>query len=311
MNMKKIDASKSVWYARYNPFYIEDMILPPTMKDTLQKAVDSQKLKHYGLFSTEGGLGKSALCHAIIKEVNGEALWINASIDRGIDIMRGKIGKFASQQSFDDNKKIVVMDEFDNFSQDGQAAFRGFIDEFGANCCFIFTGNHKEKIIPQLLQRLECYDFASFPKKDMVKPIYDRLTWILENENIKSEQKDVVTIINTFYPSIRAMIGALDKFSVDGVLTVSEQELDVANVYGDIVSLMNPASYFDMITEVNKLASPNNMYSYLYKHADTLFKVQNYPKIIILLAKYEYESGQSRDKHLQLGACLTQIMPLK
>lgn len=310
-NMSKIDESKSVWYHRYTPFTIQDMILPIAMKERLQKAVKKQKLKHYGFFSNMGGLGKSALCHAIIKEVDGEALWINASIDRGIDVMRTKIGKFASQTSFSDNAKIVIMDEFDNFSQDGQKAFRGFIDEFGTNCTFIFTGNHPEKIIPQLLQRLETYDFAEFPKAEIVKPIFNRLTFILENENVTYEQKDVLAIITTYYPSIRAMIGALDKFSEDGVLKVSESQLDVQSTYNHIIDLMAPNSYFDMITEANKLASPNNMYSFIYKNAETLFPMQNYPKIVITVAQYEFQSLQSRDKHLQLGACLTALMPLK
>jgi len=309
--MTKIDNSKSVWYAKYNPFTINDMILPSKMKSKIQEYVTKQNILHLGLFSNVGGLGKSALCHAIIKEMGGEALWVNASIDRGIDVMRGRIKKFASQQSFDDNKKVVIMDEFDNFSADGQAAFRGFIDEFGSNCCFIFTGNHKEKIIEPLLTRLEVYDFAEFPKKEMVKPVFFRLEYILKNEEVEYQQKDIVTIINTYYPSIRSMIGAIQKFTMDGVLTINEDDLDVQNAYSGIVDLMKPDTYFDMVQEVNKLASPNNLYSYLYKNADTFFKMQNYPKIIILLAKYEFESLNSRDKHLQLVACLSQIMPLK
>lgn len=311
--MKKIDESKSVWYAKYNPHCIEDMILPVRMKDNIQKAVNSQKLKHYGLFSNMGGLGKSALCHAIIKEIDGEALWVNASKDRGINVVEagGRIAKFAAQGSFDDKIKIVVMDEFDNFTPDGQKAFRGFIDEYGSNCTFIFTGNYKEKIIEQLLTRMEVYDFAEFPKKEMLKPIYNRLTYILENENVTYEQKDVLAVMTTFYPSIRQMIGALDQYSNDGVFSVTAEELDNQSAYSDIVKLMTPNTYFDMVLEVNKLSSPNNLYSYLYQNCDKLFPLQHYPKIIILLAKYEYESLGSREKHLQLTACLSQIMQFK
>lgn len=308
--MKKIDENKSVWYAKYNPFFVEDMILPPKMKETIQKAVNTQKLKHYGFFSNKGGLGKSALCHAIIKEVNGEALWVNASKDRGIDVVKtgGLIAKFASQGSFDDKVKIVIMDEFDNFTPDGQKAFRGFIDEYGSNCTFIFTGNYKEKIIEQLLGRMEVYDFADFPKQEMVKPIYERLTYILENENVKWEQKDVLAVMTSYYPSIREMIGSLDKFTIDGVLTINKDDLDAQSSYTNVIKLMKPTTYFEMVQEINKLTSPNNMYNFLYTNADKLFPIQFYPQIIPILAQYEFQSIQSRDKHLQLNACLTQLM---
>lgn len=309
--MKKINTNSSVLYAKYNPYFISDMILPIRMKSTLQKAVTTQKLKHYGLFSTQGGLGKSALCHAIIREIGGEAMWINASIDRGIDVMRGKIGKFASSSSFDDNVKIVVMDEFDNFSKDGQAAFRGFIDEFGSNCCFIFTGNHQEKIIEPLLTRLEVYDFANFKKKEMVKPIFNRLEFILKNEKIEYIQKDIITIMNSFYPSIREMIGAIDQFSISGKLEFTESDLDTQNVYEDILKLLSPLTFFDMIKKVNELSSPNNMYSFLYKNAHKHFKLKHYPEIIRLLAKYEAQSSGSRCKHLQLSGCLTSILQFR
>ena len=144
--MKIIDKSKSVWYEKFKPHCIDDLIIPAQIKDKLRIYVQKQDLPNIGLFSSNPGTGKSSTAHAIIKEINGEAKWINASMEKGIDVLRGTIAKFASQTSFDDKIKILVMDEFDHFSKDGQAAFRGFIDEFSSNCRFIFTGNYKEKI---------------------------------------------------------------------------------------------------------------------------------------------------------------------
>ncbi len=111
----KIDQTKSIFYEKYKPSSIEDLVLPQEIKTKLFNYVKTQNIPNLGLFSSNPGTGKSSTAHAIIKEINGEALWINASIDKGIDILRGKIQKFASQNSFDDNIKIVVMDEFDHF----------------------------------------------------------------------------------------------------------------------------------------------------------------------------------------------------
>jgi DNA polymerase III delta prime subunit len=309
--MKIVDKSKSVWYERYKPACVEDLVIPAEIKDKLTKYVASQDIPNIGLFSSNPGTGKSSTAHAIIKEIGGEALWINASMEKGIDVLRGKVGKFASQSSFDDNIKIVVMDEFDHFSKDGQAAFRGFIDEFSENCRFIFTGNYKEKIIQPLLDRLEVYDFNSFSKEEMVKPIFERLRFILDNENVNYDPKTLVPVINTYYPRIRSMVGALQKFSKDGSFEVSERELDDVNVFDKVMQTVSPSTYTEMITEVNKLNGPDNMYTYLYNNAAKYFQPNVYPNVVITIAKYQAMSEQVRDKNLNLAACLTELMKIK
>jgi DNA polymerase III delta prime subunit len=309
--MKNVDMSKSVWYERYKPSCIEDLVIPQEIKSKLSTYVKTQDIPNIGLFSSNPGTGKSSTAHAIIKEIGGEALWINASMEKGIDVLRGKVQKFASQSAFDDNIKIVVMDEFDHFSKDGQAAFRGFIDEFSVNCRFIFTGNYKEKIIQPLLDRLEVYDFNAFSKEEMIKPIFERLKFILGNENVTYDPKNLVPIINTYYPRIRSMVGALQKFSKDGEFRVNEHELDDVNVFDKVMQWVNPNSYTEMITEVNKLNGPDNMYTYLYNNAAKYFAPQHYPMVVVTIAKYQHMSDSVRDKNLNLAACLTELMKVK
>jgi len=307
----KIDQTKSIFYEKYKPSSIEDLVLPQEIKTKLFNYVKTQNIPNLGLFSSNPGTGKSSTAHAIIKEINGEALWINASIDKGIDILRGKIQKFASQNSFDDNIKIVVMDEFDHFSKDGQAAYRGFIDEFSQNCRFVFTGNYKEKIIQPLLDRLEIYDFNSFSKQELVKPIFERLKFILDSENITYDPKSLVPVINTYYPRIRSMVGALQKFSKDGQFQVSEHELDDVNSFDIIMSKLEPSSYKELIIEVNKLNAPDNFYSFLYNNASKYFDSSKYPNVVLIIAKYQHMSDSVRDKNLNLAAALTELMKIK
>lgn len=309
--MKKVDMSKSVFYEKYKPHYVDDLVLPESTLVKLREYVENKDIPNLGLFSSDPGTGKSSTAHALIKDIGGEALWINASMEKGIDVLRGKVGKFAAQTSFDDNIKIVVMDEFDHFSKDGQAAFRGFIDEFSQNCRFIFTGNYKEKIIQPLLDRLEVYDYNSFSKKDMVKPIFERLKFILNNEGTTFEDKDLVPIINTHYPSIRSMIGALQKFTDDGKFVLNEKELDNLNVFDTVMSKVSVQTFTDMIIEVNKLNSPDNMYSFLYNNSGKYFKPEVYPQVVLTIAKYQEMASNVRDKHLNLSACLTELSKLR
>ena len=307
--MKKIGNS-SIWYERYKPQTIEDLILPQEFKDKLNKMAENKDFPNMGFFSSTPGTGKSSVCNAILKELNCEALWINGSMESGIDVLRGKIQKFATTGSMNDELKYVVIDEADYLNANStQPAFRGFLDEFSDNCRFIFTGNYKEKIIEPLLTRLHCFDYDSFDKTVMIKPIFERLKFILENEGIQYDPKDLVPVINTYYPSIRNMIGTLQKLSSDGTFRLAD--LDDTNIYDNVMKVVTPSTYLDMIAEVNKLNAPDNMFSYIYKNASKYFSPGNYPKVIVTIAKYQHMSSTVRDKNLNLCACLTELCPLR
>jgi len=267
--------------------------------------------RYYSEGISSHNTGKSSTANAILKEIGGEALWINASMEKGIDVLRGKILNFASQSSFDDSVKIVVMDEVDNISRDAQFAYRGFCDEYSQNCRFIFTGNYKEKIIQPLLDRMELYDFNSFRKEDMIKPIFERLKFILENENITFNPKHLIPIINTHYPSIRSMVGAIQKYSNNGQFVLNESELDNINAFDQVMEMLTPTTYTELIQQVNRLNAPDNMFTFLYKNANTFFKPEVYPNVIVIVAKYQAMADGVRDKQLNLAACLTELMPLK
>lgn len=107
----KVMKNQSIWYERYKPQRVDDVILPKSILDKFKGYVQNQDIPAIGLFSSLPGTGKSSLANAIITELGSESLWINASMERGIDVLRGRIQKFASQSSFDGNIKMVVMDE--------------------------------------------------------------------------------------------------------------------------------------------------------------------------------------------------------
>ena len=310
--MKKINDKNTVWYEKYKPMLVDDLILPQDLRDKLQKMVREKDLPNLGLFSSVPGTGKSCTCNAILTELGCESIWINGSLENGIDTLRGKIAKFASQSSFDGELKYVVIDEADYLNSNStQPAFRGFMDEFSSNVRFIFTGNYKEKIIEPLLTRLQIIDYELFKKEDMVKEIFGRLKFILENENISFDPKSLVPVINTYYPSIRSMIGTIQKFSNNGEFKISEAELDDTNVFSKIVSLMSPSTFTEMIAEVNKLNAPEGMFSFLYKNYAELFKQDQIPGAIVTIAKYQHMSSSVRDKNLNLGAALTELLRFK
>lgn len=294
----------SIWYEKYAPKTLDDVILPDGIKSQLKKWVSEGKLPNLGFWSQLPGLGKSSTCKAIIQTMGADALFINASLEKGIDMLRSKILQFASSNSLSDDPKIVVLDEADNITRDAQAAFRGFLDEFSGNCSFIFTGNYKSKMIEPLLDRLQNYDFASFSQQEMVKPIFEKLKFITESEGVQFDdtvKTNIVKIIQNCYPRIRNMIGCLQRSLTNGTFEVESEGTN----FDEIVQTMRNKDYQTLLSQVNSLPNPDAMFEYLYKNV-TMFS--NLPQAVLVLAKGQFQAEQVRDKNLNLAAVLVELM---
>lgn len=298
-----------VWYEKYRPSNLDDLILPGGIKEKLKGYLKDGGfgMPHLGLFSRTPGTGKSSLAKVILLETSAEALWINASLDKGIDVLRTKIQRFSATAPLREAVKIVVMDEFDHFSRDGQAAFRGFIDEFGKNVRFIFTGNYKENIIEPLLDRLEVYDFNQFNKEEMVKPIFERLCFILDSEGISYNRQDVANIIRINYPRIRKMIGDCGLNIRNGELTTTADNTSLDELCDNIKN----KRYEETIKQVYSMGSTDHLYTYFGSNIDKLVnKVENKINAYIILAKYQNMHQTAKDRHLNLCGCCCELMKL-
>ena len=305
----KFNPSHTIWMEKYRPQQTEDLILPPSVKEKFMQYAKNEDIPNLGLWSHNPGTGKTSTATALIKEINGEALFINASMENGIDLLRSKIQNFASTTAFDGKIKVVVLDEVDNLSQSAQYAFRNLIESFALNCRFILTGNFKEKMLEPLLDRLENYDFNNFSKQDLVKPMFERLKFILENEKVEYDQQDLVPIINTYYPSLRGMIGALQKLSHNGKLVVTQGALDKTDEYMQIINLIKKKDFNALINAVNDLNNPDNLYTFMFKHISE-FDKNKLPQVTMILAKYQFQSSSVRDKNLNLAACAFELLQL-
>lgn len=294
----------SVWFEKYTPKTIEDVILPANIKNFLIDAVNKQKLPNLGFWSCTPGLGKTCTAKALITSMNADGVVLNASLEKGIDVLRSKIFQFASSCSVSGSPKVVVMDESDHITPDAQAAFRGFLDDFSCNCTFIFTGNYKTKMIEPLLNRLQNIDFAEFDKREIVPEILKKLKYILQQENVpvtENTDRNIAEIIRAHYPSIRGMICSLQQI-------VQENSFDVkiqTSNFDTVIETLRNKDYMQMLQEVNALSNPDSMIEYLYKRIDMF---NNVPQAICVLAKYQYQTAFARDKYLNMSACLVELM---
>lgn len=300
--------TEKVLFEKYKPLTLDELVIPETLRVKIRGYLegDGYNLPHLGLFSRQPGTGKSSLAKIIINTLEAECIWINASKERSIDTLRGKIQMFCSQKPLRDTIKIVVMDEFDNFSIDGQSAFRGFLDEFTDDVRFIFTGNYTAKILEPLLNRMTVYEFDNFSRQEILPQIAHRLKYILDSEGIAYEKADLVSIVKDKYPSIRAMIGAIDRYSVNGELKYQQESFQ--DQYNAIIEGIREQNFDVVRSKCYSMEAVDPFYSYVAEHMDGLkIPKKNHINVAIILGKYSYQSSTVRDKHLNLLACVAEL----
>jgi len=309
--MKKVSQNESVWYRKYRPRTIDDVILPKEMKETFKKYIENEDFPHILLSSPNPGTGKSSLSFSIVEDLNADVKVINGSQDNGIDTFREEVKHFITSGSLDDSKKIVLVDESCGLSQSAQKNLRGMIEEFSSSTTFIFTCNYIDNIIEPLQNRFVIYDFDEIyvkHKKDIGKQILDRLKFILDNENVEYDVKDLMPIITNNYPSVRAMVGVLQKSVQNGKLVIDENLISLNSKLDKILNYTKEKNFKSIKEELNKMSNVDSIYSYTYKNLDNLFKEESIPQIVITTAKYQDMSSHARDKQITAGAFCVELM---
>lgn len=305
----KTNDNEILWYEKYRPQLIRDMILPDDIRTKFQQQVDKKNFTNMLFVSQTPGTGKSSCANAMAKESGIDTLVINSSLNNGIDVIRSTITNFASYKSFDDNHKLVICEEFDGFSDSGQAGLRSFIEEFASNCRFILTCNYINKILPPIINRFEVYDFDDFyhtNRESLIKQIFNRLCFILDNENIFYDKKDLIPIINTYYPSVRGMVGFIQKSVIQNTLKVEPTQIQKLDGFDNLIINIKNKNFDGILSEAHNISNPESFYTYMYKNLNQ-FQQQSRPQILLCIAKYQFQSSNVRDKNLTLSACCVEL----
>ena len=150
--------NNTLWVESYRPKTIDDCILPSRIKDVFQGYVSSGEFPNL-ILAGPAGVGKTSISKALCDQLGVDMLFVNASLDRGIGDIRTTVAQFASTVSLTGDKKVVLLDEADNLTQDSQKALRALIEEFQNHCRFILTCNYPHNIIDAIHSRCTVFDF--------------------------------------------------------------------------------------------------------------------------------------------------------
>jgi len=313
--MKIINDKIDLWEEKYRPQTLEDMILPNQILNQFIEYRDKGNIPNILMVSKTPGLGKTSLVTALLHDLNFASMWINASKENSTDVIRNKIEGYASNKSADGKNKVIILDEADNLttSSQGKAGaqdiLRGTIEAYSQNVRFILTANYKNRFIEPLLSRLTIFDFDELfynenYKKEIGVKALDRMEFILKNEGVEYNKKDVITILKNHYPSLRNMTIALQKNITKGKLIL--KDVSTKDEFAEIVKNLKTTNYTEIRSRIQKLGAPSTFYSWFFKSMDKYIKPDRYKETIILLADYQDKDARANDKSITLTGFLYQ-----
>ena len=306
--------SEFIWVEKYRPKTINECILPQSIKKTLQDFVDAGELSNM-LFTGPPGIGKTTAAKALCEQLGVDSYVINGSDEgRFLDTVRNTAKNFASTVSLtsDSKHKVIIIDEADNTTTDVQLLLRAFIEEFSANCRFIFTCNYKYKIAKPLHSRCTVIDF-SINKRDkptVAAQFFSRLNDILDQEKIKSDKKVVAELINKHFPDWRRVLNECQRYSVGGkidsgiLVAFSNVEID------QLTKILKDKNYSELRKWVsdNVTNDPESLFRSVYDSFFMTMIPTSIPSAVLLLAKYSEYATRVADHEINTLACLTEIM---
>ena len=237
-----------LWCEKFRPKKVSDCILPDRIKKVFQEYVNTKNIPNLMLTGT-AGVGKTTVALAMCEEIGLNYLFINSSDERGIDTLRTKIRNYASTVSLVGGRKVIILDEADYITPEAQAALRGAIEEFSANCTFILTCNFKSRLIEAIHSRCSVIDFAlqADEKPRMAAAFFNRIAEILVSEGIQFEKNVLVEITKKYFPDYRRTLNELQRYSTSGQIDagVLAQVTSVRNIQ-DLVKYLKDKNFAEM-----------------------------------------------------------------
>lgn len=299
----------TLWVEKYRPTDLSNFLGNEHIREKIQRFIDEQDIPHL-LFSGRAGTGKTTLAKLLIKNIECDYLMINASDENSVDTIRNKIKGFITTISLK-NMKIVVLDEADHITPQGQAALRNMMEQFSQSSRFILTCNYGERIIDPIHSRCQSLDLTPPSMKDAAVHLAD----ILNDEGVEYEAGDVKTIVETYYPDIRKVINTAQMMTQNDKLVLDKQQLIGSDVKLDILNVLmsDGESKQDRFKEVRELVHQNNIkdfseiFSYLYEKID-IFEEDSQPIIILELAEAQSRAAYVVDQEINFAAVVWKIL---
>jgi len=301
----------SLWCEKYRPQNLDTYVGNEHIKNKIETLIEQQDIPHL-LLAGRAGTGKTTLAKMLVKNIECDYLFINASDENSIDTIRNKIKGFVTTMGFK-SLKIVILDEADYITPNGQAALRNLMETFSKHARFILTCNFQERIIDPIISR--CQSFSLNPPSQ--KDVAVHLASILQQESVSFSPEDIKQLVVTYHPDIRKVINTAQLFSKGGKLSLDMEQMigsDVKiNIMQSVMESGNIMSRYKTIREIihkNGMKDFSEVFQFLYENIDE-FPEDKQPMIILELADAQHRDAFVVDKEINFAACIYKILKLQ
>jgi replication factor C small subunit len=296
-----------IWCEKYRPETLSGYIGNEHLKSKFTQYLESGDIPHL-LFYGKAGTGKTTLAKIIVKNIQCDYLYLNASDERNIDTVRDKIKVFASSVGFKP-LKVVILDESDYLTPISQAALRNVMETFSQHTRFILTCNYVERIIDPIQSRCQSYNITPPSKRAVGSHLYN----ILHGEGVDFQIDEIAVLVNASYPDIRQVINSAQRQVVGKKLVIDASSIIEKNYKLRLIELLisrNPFKDIRQLTADNHIEDYSELFRLLYDEVDT-YAPNAVPDAILKISEAQYKDAHAVDKEINFMALIINILKLE
>lgn len=272
------------WIEKYRPKNFDEIIAHEDILKILTRFIENNNLPHL-LFYGPPGTCKTTTGRAIAQRIYGTSLSsmvleLNASDERGIEVVRDKIKEFAcTKKMFHTGVKFIILDEVDAMTNDAQCALRRIIEKYTNNARFCLICNYVNKVIPALQSRCTRFRFTHLQQKEMV----EYLNMIIEKEKIRIEKEAKEAILMIAKGDMRKVLNLLQSVSFMKESSIKEKDIYVASglpIQSDmdyIIQILLNENLESSMKKIDKIIYENG-----YSLSDIIEYIGEYLKVCVI-----------------------------
>ena len=289
---------------KYRPTTLEHYVGNENIKEVIQKYLNQNDIQNF-IFYGGAGTGKTTLAKIIVKNLDCDFLYLNASDENGIDTIRDKVKGFASTASFK-GIKVVILDEADFITIQGHAALRNVIETFSRSTRFILTCNYIERIIDPIQSRCQVLKIVPPSKLDTAK----HTVWVLDQEEISYETDDIKSIVNQYYPDLRKMLNTIQSSTINSKLLLDKDVLVSSNYMLSIVKELSTSKNWKNIRQIiadSGVKDFEELYRFLFDNSSK-YASDREGSVAIILNEHLYQANFRIDKEINIMSAISKII---
>ncbi|MDE1857881.1 MAG: replication factor C small subunit [Thaumarchaeota archaeon] len=312
-----------MWVEKYRPASLTELVDQEMIKQRLRALLQKKQQLPHLLFAGPPGSGKTTTAVILAKEILGEqwrdyTLSLNASDERGIDVVRERVKTFARYADRREGipYRLVILDESDEMTSDGQTALRRIMEENSEHTRFILICNYSSGIIEPLQSRCAIFRFQRLDEASVT----DHLKVIAKKEKLKHPGDSVfAAIYEATQGDLRQAINLLQAAAASGEVTAdavksvsgAAAKARVAEVIAAALEGNFEAARTKMLELTRVYGVPERDFLKYANEALSSQKVADMAGAVSILAEYDYRLVQGSQPELQLTAMLAQLSALK